>query len=918
MRAVFGRGTIAGVAVVAVLACVVGAVAGSRDSTSDVGKQFRRTGNGRLLTPQGKLIKLGNFPTGAAATPDGRFYWTVSTGRGLNDVRIVSVRTRKVIQTIPIPGGSGGIVMDPTRRLVYVSGVADSGHKDQERPGLPGREGDVVHVFKYAKNSGRARFKKLIPTPPPSDASAPQTFPPTNVGEKVAWPDRLAISSDGNTLLVPLNLADAASIVDVKAGKVRATVKTGNYPYGAAILRDGKTGLVSNETPGTVSVIDLAKGTKVKDIQVGPRLSHPEAIEVDPKADRAYVALANSDQVVVIDTAKLVVERTLSVGRSEGLGTSPVDVAVTPDGRYLYVAESGADELAVFRLPGAVRKSAAQRRAERILAAEARRTGGGEDEEEEEEEEGEGGSAVKAAANDFALIGRIPVAAYPQDVSLTPATKGRAPQVLWTAGKGLGTFPNLRGPDPTKINDDNASGFQYLPVINYGRAGILPAPTEKAIKRMTPLASRQLVPDNAQQAPEGTPLRPNGPIKHVFYIVRENRTYDQILGDEPRGDGDPKLAVFGKQVTPNIHALVQRFPLLDRVFANSEASIDGHYWTAAAKVSDYVNKNWFQNYADRGRPYDFGVFQVSNPPNGFLFDQAQRQGISWFNYGEAVADVVPLFPDKDRTPEDLDRINAKFAKSDVGPPVGCYPNDAFISKNGITQNDAVDSSPPPGYLPTTESRFDCFKTKFSAQLATDSVPAFNYIVLPRDHTEGSTPGRSTPRAAVAENDYALGQFVDLISHSKIWSESAIFVIEDDSQDGADHVDAHRIPAAVISPYAKRGAVVSTRYDFLSVIRSLELILGMKPLGLFDALATPMYDAFESTPVNAEPFTVVQPTYDLSEKNPKGATNARLSRSYDLNSPDQIPQRVLDKIIWQSVYGKDAQPPPPGPNNSPGG
>jgi hypothetical protein len=435
---------------------------------------------------------------------------------------------------------------------------------------------------------------------------------------------------------------------------------------------------------------------------------------------------------------------------------------------------------------------------------------------------------------------------------------------------------------------------------------------------MTPLASRQLVPDNAEKAPAGTPLRPDGPIKHVFYIVRENRTYDQILGDETRGDGDPKLSIFGKQVTPNMHALVQRFPLLDRVFANSEASIDGHYWTAAAKVSDYVNKNWFQNYAGRKRPYDFGVFQVSNPPNGFLFDQAQRQGLSWFNYGEAVADVVPLFPDKDRTPEDLDRINAKFAKSDVGPPVGCYPNDAFISKNEITQNDTVDSSTPAGYKPGTESRFDCFRTKFLAQQVSNSVPAFNYIVLPRDHTEGSSPGRSTPRAAVAENDYALGQFVDLISNSAVWKDSAIFVVEDDSQDGADHVDAHRIPAAVISPFAKRGAVVSTRYDFLSVIRSMELILGMKPLGLFDALATPMYDAFDSNPVNAEPFKVVAPTYDLTEKNPPKAANARLSQSYELNQPDQIPQRVLDKIIWQSVYGKDAQPPPPGPNNSPGG
>jgi DNA-binding beta-propeller fold protein YncE/phospholipase C len=914
-----------------------------------VGPQLRLLQSGRALTPQGKLVTLGNFPTGGALTRDGHFYWTISTGRGRNDIRIVNLHTARVVQTVRLPGASGGIAMDPSSNTAYVSGLPDSDHKDEAVPNAPGRQGDVVHVFTYA-STGKATFKGLIGVPPPSDAPTPQDFPPTNLA-KMSWPDRLAVSRDGKRLLVPLNLADAAAVVDVASKAVRY-VKTGNYPYGAAILRDGKTGLVSNETPGTVSVVDLDSATKVKDIQVGSHLSHPEAIAVDPKADRAYVAVTNADQVAVIDTKKLTVERTLSVARPEGDGTAPVDVSVTPDGVFLLVAESGADELAVFKLPGAGAgaRSRLERRAAAVLAHEARvaaahdpasRRKVEEDEAEGELEAGVARAAPVPAA--FSLVGRIPVASYPADVEAAPAAantcfptakpkpkrkparksarvrRKRCSKLVWVSGKGLGVGPNPKGPNPYVINDDNANSQNYLPTLVTGKGGVLDFPTVARIRAVTPAASRQIRPSNPQKAPAGTPLRPNGPIKHVFYIVRENRTYDQVLGDDRRGDGDPGLAIFGRQVTPNMHALVERFPLLDHVYANSEASIDGHFWTSAAKVSDYVHKNWNQNYAGRKRPYDFGVYAVTWPSKGFLFDQAERQGISYFNFGEAVAGDVPIFPDKDRTQEDLNASTAKFNKSDLGRPVpgSCYTNDAFIFSNTLSQSPVSDSTPPPGSPPNTESRYDCFAQKFRAQLATNSVPAFTYIVLPQDHTEGGTAGRNTPRAWVANNDYALGQMIDLISHSSVWDSSATIVLEDDSQDGPDHVDAHRIPAAIISPFAKSGAVVHTRYDFLSMIRSMELILGMRPLGLFDNLATPMYDAFTSTPANSEPYTVIQPTWDRTEKNKAGTAAARLSRGVNLNYPDQIRQRLLDRIIWKTVYGDRAEPPPPGPNANAG-
>jgi DNA-binding beta-propeller fold protein YncE len=922
------------------LLCASGgiAVAIAQDDPANgrIGPQYGTLGNGRHLEPYGKLVTLGNFPTGGAVTPDGRFLWTVSTGRGRQDIRIVAVRTGDVVQTLPMPGVSGGIAMDPDDRLVYVSGVSGSAYKDQApAPGTPGADGNVIHVFRY-DGDGHATFDHLIPVAPQSGAPTPQEFPPTNT-EKIAWPDRLAISPDGSTLLVPLNLADTAAVVNVKTKSVRY-VATGHYPYGAAILRDGKTGLVSNETPGTVSVVDLASATKVKDIQVGPHLSHPEAITLDPKANRAYVAIANTDQVAVIDTRRLALDRTLWVGRPEGLGTSPVDVTATPDGSRLLVAESGADELAVFALPG----------------------------------------HEPAGTAAYSLVGRIPTADYPAVVAATDASanpcgfpvakkkhkkhkkhkakkkkhkkhakkaakkksskkksskhkkkaKKKATKtcakLLYVTGKGVGTGPNPHGPQPNTKEDSDGliNSTQYLPLINFGAAGISDFPTDRDIRKQDRVADQQIRPTNPQQAPPDTPLRAGGPIKHVFYIVRENRTYDQVLGDDPRGDGDPSLTLFGKQVTPNAHALVSRFPLIDHLYANSEASIDGHFWTSAANVSDYVHKNWFQNYGGRKRPYDFGVYEVTWPGNGFLFDQAERQGISYFNYGEAVAGVVPSpttvgpqipLDDKDRTMEENARVLTKLSKSDLNAPA-CYPNDASIGKDAITMQPVFDSSLPLGGPLPAHSRFDCFRLHFTAQEATGTVPSFNYMVLSNDHTRTLTPGAYTPKAMVADNDLGLGQIVDLISHSSIWNDSAIFVVEDDSQDGADHVDAHRTIGMVISPFAKRGAVIHTRYDMLSMIRSFELILGMRPLSLGDALATPMYDAFQGSPSNADSYTAIAPGVNLLEQNPSANSfAARLSERWMKLGTDRIPQRVSDRLLWWSIHGMDSKPPPPGPN-----
>ncbi|MEA2475664.1 MAG: hypothetical protein QOE06_3579 [Thermoleophilaceae bacterium] len=874
---------------VAILGTGVAVGQGSGDDGS-IGPKNRIQPNGRKLGPVGKLTQLGNHPGGGTLTPDGRYLWAISAGRGRNDIRIVRVdpgpncrggaryaickrkraaRIGKPIQTIPMPGANGGIAMAPDGRTAYVSGTPETDHKDQQTPkDTPGKQGDVIHVFHYDPARGTATRDGVIEVPPPSDTPPAQDFPPATA--QLSWPRDLAVSPDGKTLLAALNLADRAAIVDTEKRTVRY-VATGSYPYGAGITRDGKLGLVSNESDGTVSVIDLAAGTKVKDIQVGPHLSHPEAIAMDPKTDRAYVAVTHQDLIAVIDTKKLEVERTLTVGRPEGNGAAPVDVSVTSDGKRLLVADSGEDAVAVFAIPA------------------------------------------------FQLIGRIPVAAYPVMAEASPGRR----RLVWVSAKGLGVGPNPKGPNPFSPNnsDNNINSFSYLPSIVTGMSGVLSFPSDKRIRKYTPAAERQIRPVNEQKPPAGTPIDPNaGKIEHVFYVVKENRTYDQVLGDDPRGNGDPSLELFPEKITPNAHALARRFPLLDHVYANSEASIDGHFWTSAGAVSDYVTKNWHQNYGGRQRPYDFGVYSVTWPSQRFLFDQAERQGISYFNYGEAVAGTVPL-ADKDRTPQETQEVSTKFSHSDLGAPDGCFPNDA--SSGGIdsvlqgdkTGIDLYDSSKPVGANPQSESRFDCFRQRFLTQSLTGSVPTFNYLTLTNDHTSGTSPGRRSPTAMVADNDYALGQVVDLISHSSIWSKSLILVVEDDSQDGADHVDAHRIPAQVISPYATRGAVVHRRYDFLSFIRTLELVTGMKPLNLFDATGVPLYDAFGTTPDNAEPYSVAPPNVDLLERNTAASANASESARLQFSKPDQVPQRVLDRILWQHVHGRGSQPPPPGPNAS---
>ena len=380
--------------------------------------------NGRQLAPAGTRVTLGNLPTGGALTADGRFLWTVSAGMGNNDVRIVDTAQHRVCQTLPVPGASGGIALDSVHRLAYVSGLQVSLWLPTQFK-LPGARGNDVLVFSWSGSCGQARLVRVIAVPPQPGALAPQAFPPNPKGTPLSWPEKLAVSPDGSRLLVALNLADSAAVIDLNQGDQvhYVTLGSGSYPFGAAILPDGRTGLVTNEGTGTMSVIDMQSAKRIASIRVGAALSHPEGVVVDSAGTRAYVALSNADQVAVVNLSTRRVMRTISVRSSFGLGTSPVALALDPSRPRLFVAESGADALAAIRLPGK-------------------------------------GTPAK---QDWTIVGRVPTAEEPEAVLASAAHRGQPARLIWIAARGVDTGPLPAGPNPVDPNDPIFWAFHPTP-----------------------------------------------------------------------------------------------------------------------------------------------------------------------------------------------------------------------------------------------------------------------------------------------------------------------------------------------------------------------------------------------------------------------------------------------------------------------
>ena len=887
---------------------------------------------GRRLTPLGRMTAVGNFPSGGRLTPDGRFYWSVSAGHGRNDVQIVNVASGALVQVLPLPGSYGQMVFSIDGKRAYVSGTPKGGSV----PSGPtmGDGGDVVHVFTVNTAAGTASELAPLPLPATTGGSGRVNGFPADPNLKNG-PAGLALTPDGKTLVVALYNADVAAIITTATGAA-TTVATGAYPFAVGIERSGRYAFVSNAYDGTLTKIDLsntAAATTTISGLGGPGGDHnaqPQYVLPDPNKDLLYVAVSNQDGVAVVDSAAGTVKKFISLKLPLGYGSQPLALALAPDGKTLYVANAG--EAAVVAIALADR--------------------------------------ADGSAKTYDVIGKIPTADYTTDVAITPDGCTLIWQAARTGSAANPAYASSHGA-PAVNNDTNPKVSPYGSYVAdqlTGQVGVLPMPTDATFKKMVADVAAAQIPENAALPPANTPLMsstggPSDKIKYVFYIVKENRTYDQIFGSDKRGNGDTQLQVLedncgaantqfmgvdrthhGCGTTPNAHAISRQFVLLDNFYEDSEVSVDGHVITAGAYATNYSLKSMHQDYSGRVRPSnEVGVFPVTFPPKYFLFDQAVTQGISFRNYGELSGGAAPGVSNDNRS-----TYSQVIANSDTET----YPNNVFL---GCVNNTGAPNTPSCAFdcgrgcntvplpTPTTSlSRIDTFEKTFTQQVASCTaqtvgtaacrVPQFNYLIMVSNHTNGVGTGARDPLAMVADNDLGVGQLLDIISHSTIWPQAALFVVEDDAQDGADHVDAHRAPALVAGPWVKHGgAVIHTRYDQLSVLRTMELILGLQPLSVFDATALPMYDAFTA---NSDPslYTAVKPEQNLLAvcpctpyvpgKPPSTAASAKtksenelLSNALPYNQLDRVPQQINDRILWQRVFGENSLPPKSGPNAS---
>lgn len=650
----------------------------------------------------------------------------------------------------------------------------------------------------------------------------------------------IAVTPDGRRLFAVHVLGAAVSMVDVPSGRVVRTASIDAEPYAALVSGDGRMVFVSSWGGSKVHVFDPATLEARGEVAVG---EHPNAMVQSLDGNRLFVACANTNAVWVIDLAARKATEQIGVALYPKAppGTTPNALALSPDGRILLVANADNNTVAVVDVsqPGA--------------------------------------SKVR---------GFIPTGWYPTGVTF--ARDGKRLFVL--SGKGLAAAPNPRGPQPGTRGADG----QYIGGLLQGALSEVMMPDEQELAVLTKRVYDVTPYDDATKlTPAGAPVDSpipgrvgdRSPIKHVFYIIRENRTYDQVLGDIPEGNGDPTLTIFGENITPNAHALVREFVLLDNFYVDAEVSYDGHAFSTGAYATDVVEKIWPTNYGQRGGIYlsegrgpqrnPYG--NLSAPPQGYIWDMAKRAGVTVRSYGEFVY---------------KDRQTGKLAASVPGLEGLIHPEY------------------PPYDLDIPDNvRVDVWLKEFREFERTGALPQLSIIRLGNDHTAGTRPGAVTPRAMVAENDLALGRIVEAISRSRFWGESAIFVLEDDAQNGPDHVDAHRSPALVISPFAKRRAVDSTLYTTSGMLRTMELILGMEPMTQYDAAATPMYGAFGPTPVVA-PYTALPARIPLDEKNTSTAWGAEASLRMNLREADLAPELELNEIIWRSVRGADSPMPPP--------
>lgn len=679
---------------------------------------------------------------------------------------------------------------------------------------------DVVYRYAWADDSAAlADSLVLVAKPPDRDGTR--------------YPAGLALSTDGARLYVTENLADSLAVFDLASGRVVQRVATGRYPYAVAATPEG-TVFVSNWGGNALSVFGAASDGRLAPGAPLAAGRHPSALLLNAAGTRLFVASGSTDRVAVVDTRarRVVAELFDPPPAGPGEGATPNALALSPDGTRLFAAEADANAVAVFDLTAAT-------------------------------------ADVSAARGDDRLAGRIPAGWYPTALLALGDT------LIVANGKGAGAGPNPLGPQPG-VRGIRGHEREYTLGQIRGSLGIAPLVRVRGAE-LEALTGRVARANGwSGQRPQRLRLPP---IRHVVYILKENRTYDQVLGDLRQGDGDTSLVLFGRDVTPNHHALAERFGLFDRFFVNAEVSADGHNWSMAAYATDYTLKTAPTNYAGDGRSYDYGGTNrgripeddVAAPAQGYLWDLAERAAITFRNFGE--------FVDEE-------------GEGEARRYRGTKP---FLAAHTDSLYPGFDMRIP------DQRRADVWLAQFRRWEAAGDMPALQILHLPRDHTQGASAGYETPRAMVADNDLALGRIVEAVSRSRFWERTAILVLEDDAQDGPDHVDSHRSPLLVISPWARPG-VFHRFANTTDVLRTIEELLGLDALSQFDHYGRSLRDIW-SDAADVSPYAALTPAQRLDEMNPPRTRAARESRRLDLSSYDVADMDLFNRVLWMAVKGE---------------
>jgi YVTN family beta-propeller protein len=782
--------------------------------------------NGWALKPAGRQSKLGDLPVQIAVHPTEPFLAILHAGYGEHEIITLNASTGKVIGRVALPTTFAGLVWSTDgKRLFAGAGFDDRIYRFDHANGLLSN----TTAFDYPDR------KEFLAQRNPTEGEGAKKLQRVPAG--------LALTKDGKTLYVAAVFGHSVGKFDAESGAFQGELllEPNSYPYGLALDESRQQLYVSLWSKAKVAVINT--GTfKVRSQWTTEE--HPNEMLLAKGGKILFVANANRNTVTVIDTeaSKSIETIGTAIDPKAPPGSTPNSLALSPDESMLFVANANTNDLAVVNVRDP------------------------------------GGSAP---------LGFIPVGWYPTSVRL--ARDGKT--IYVTNGKGASSRANRDGPRPG-FAGARIPTQEYIGGLFAGTLSTIPMPAPRqmtaysqTVYECSPLRRGEpaAVPGTSRAPGHPIPSKVGdaSPIKYVIYVVKENRTYDQVFGDMKEGNGDPNICLFPEAVTPNHHALAREFVLLDNFYVESEVSADGHEWSMGAYATDFVERIWPLGYrGDRRTPYpsEGALDEVARPAGGDLWDKAAAKGVSYRSYGEWVANG--------RTASEPGTASVKALEGHFDP---------FFRSFDMDYPDV--------------KRTDRFLQELVEFEKTGEMPRLVILRLPNDHTSGTTPGKWTVTACVGDNDLALGRLVEGLSKSRFWNQMAIFVVEDDAQNGSDHVDAHRTVALAISPFIKHHSVDSTLYSTSSMLRTMELILGLEPMSQFDAAARPMYASFGTQP-DFSPYVHRPARVDLNARNTRRAPMAEVSMRLDLEVEDRADDLLFNEIIWKAVKGADAVMPPP--------